>query len=160
MSFMVQVCLSLYFGLALCSHYLGNSTYSDVESEVEELQTGVESLLRDSDEEDLYEDSDDSWEEDLVFANITSEDSDSDAEEENTQSNARTATDWSCSVVSPTRELSDRGHGGVQILALPQRDSSGICELFMRDVWELFVDHTNLYFHQKRKDGMIQRLKK
>ncbi|KAJ1345850.1 hypothetical protein KIN20_000473 [Parelaphostrongylus tenuis] len=71
----------LCFNLALCSHYLGNSTFGDVESGVEELRTGVESLLRDSDEEDLYEDSDDSGEEDLVFANITSEDSDSDGEE-------------------------------------------------------------------------------
>ncbi|KAJ1359203.1 hypothetical protein KIN20_017888 [Parelaphostrongylus tenuis] len=114
-----------------------------------------------SGEEDLLEDSNNSGEEDLVFANITSEDRDSDGEEENTPSNARTATGWSWNIVSPTKEFLIGLMVIFRVWPLLVRETPvEFYELFMKDVWELIVEQTNIYGHQKRTDGKIQRLKK
>ncbi|KAJ1352698.1 hypothetical protein KIN20_009100, partial [Parelaphostrongylus tenuis] len=59
----------------------------------------------------------------------------SDGEKEITPFNASITTGWSWNVVSPMRELFDRGQGGVQNLALHGRETPvENYELFMKDV--------------------------
>ncbi|KAJ1367487.1 hypothetical protein KIN20_028406 [Parelaphostrongylus tenuis] len=88
---------------------------------------------------------------------MTSEDSDSDFEKENTPSNARTATGWSWIVVSPMRKFFDWALGGVQNLTLLGRETPvDYHELYLKDVWELTVEQISIYGHQKRKDGKTQ----
>ncbi|KAJ1369560.1 hypothetical protein KIN20_031050 [Parelaphostrongylus tenuis] len=70
---------------------------------------------------------------------------------------------WSWSVVSPMSKLFNRDHVGVQNLALLGRKSLvEHYELFMKDVWEMTVEQTNIYGHQKKegwKDTTIEEMK-